>query len=268
MGDFAAMLATASPEMKAMLAEAQGSIRVPERRHRMNSIDSCSSEEAEEEAPPRDQLPDAPTVMPAAVAPTPPAATSALAGGGGGGSLARPVASRTQGPGEGIVEELALPEQTLLHEMVAIDRHDKIARCLAKGTSVNAPDCMGETPLFWAQSEEAVDLLVRSGADIHWRSWLCGCSAFFKFACQGKHRPLMALSRHLRKAGRLDEYVNDAASLTRRSPLHAAAGNGFVETVRELMALGADPSMEDAGGKTALDLARRRGFAEVAALLA
>lgn len=247
MAELQAMMAAASPELRDMLAKAEGKLETPQRRYRMNSIDSCSSEE-----------PEARAVGTSGAAADPPKALAAVS---------RLDATLARGPGEGPVEELPLPEQTLLHEMVAIDRLDKITRQLAKGASVNAPDCMGETPLFWAFSAEVVDLLIREGADVHWRNWLSGCSAFYKFACQGKSQPLRALGKHLRKAGLLDEYINDPASLTRRTPLHAAAGNGFVETVSELLQMQADPALEDYQGKTALELARARGLDTVIALL-
>ncbi|CAE8671697.1 unnamed protein product, partial [Polarella glacialis] len=124
-----------------------------------------------------------------------------------------------------------------------------------------------ETPLFWAVSAEVVDYLVREGADIQWRNPLCSCSAFYKFACQGKHQPMKALAKHLQKAGKLDEHLNDASSHTSRTPLHAAALNGFATTVKELLAMGADRSLKDYLGKTALELARSRSFEEVVALL-
>lgn len=160
-----------------------------------------------------------------------------------------------------------LPTQSLLHEMVSLDRIDRIAKQLGKGIDVNTPDCIGETPLFWAVSGEVVDFLVAEGADIERRNALCSCSAFYKFACQGKHKPLKALAKHLKKAGKLEHYVNEPASLTKRTPLHAAAVNGFVETVKELLAMGADKNLKDNLGKTALDLARRRQLLAVMELL-
>merc|ERR1712187_147540 len=123
----------------------------------------------------------------------------------------------------------SLPWQSVVHEMVGIDRIDKIKPHLQSGVSVNQPDCVGETPLFWAESGQVVDFLVKEGADIEWRNSLSGCSAFYKFACQGKPEPLRALADHLQRAGQLQEYVSEGASMTRRTPLHAAAVNGHSE---------------------------------------
>lgn len=256
------MFANSSPEMKALLKEIGPEFRPPEYRYRMNSIDSCSSEdEAEPAAQQEKQLPpvgDAPSALPADGGKQQQLREPTTAAVGAGAAAVGPSA-RVDPP---------LPEQTLLHEMVAIDRIDKVAKQLKKGTSVNAEDCMGETPLFWAESVEAVDYLVKEGADLHHRNNVCDCSAFYKLACQGKHRPLKALAHHLRKAGRLDEYVNEPSSHTRRTPLHAAACNGFTETVRELLAMGADKHLQDYLGKTAVDLAKRRELLEVLQLLA
>jgi len=218
-------------------------LKVSEYRHRMNSMDSCSSDE-----PTQEQL----------------AAWGQMIQGKGpqlgeeGAEDGKPPPAMHFSP---------LPTQQTIHEMVATNRIDKISKQLDKGVSVNVPDVIGETPLFWALSGEVVDYLVGEGADIEWRNTLCGCSVFFKFACQGKHKPLKALARHLKKAGKLSTYVNDTASLTKRTPLMAAAHNGYVETVKELLAMGADKSLEDYLGKTALDLAKANECDDVVALL-
>lgn len=238
------MLAMATPEVKAMLRELGPDFTGPEQKRRMASVDSCSSDSEAESVP-------------------------ALAGTDrGAGPQEDPAASQaSRARALRTPIDPPLPTQTLLHELIGINRLDKATKHLKKGADVNGVDCMGETPLFWALSGEAVDLLVSKGADISWRNNVCDCSAFYKFACQGKHRPLKALARHLQKVGVLGELLDDPASHTRRTPLHAAACNGFTETVKELMAMGADPSLKDYIGKTALDLARRRGFDEIADLL-
>ncbi|CAL1154223.1 unnamed protein product [Cladocopium goreaui] len=221
------------PEMKALMQDLGPDFKFPEWKYRMNKLDSCSSE-------------DGVQFEGAGYA----AGPSGTASGGSAPSLAG-----------------TMPKQSLLHELVGIDRMDKVAKQLDKGSDVNILDCMGETPLFWAVSGEAVDYLVREGADIEHRNTLSNCSAFYKFACQGQHRPLKALARYLKKAGVLEKYVDEASSITKRSPLHAAAHNGFVQTVKELLSMGADTDAKDYLGKTALDLARNRGFDQVVNLL-
>lgn len=231
------ILAGATPQARAMFAEIGPSLKVPEPQERLASIDSCSSDEE---------------------------STPALAGAGQRG------AQGAQGQQASAVQariDPVVPRQSVLHELIGVNRLDKVKKQLKKGANVNEEDSMGETPLFWAISEEAVDLLVASGADITWRNNVCDCSAFFKFACQGKHLPLRALARHLSKAGILGDYLDDYATYTQRTALHAAAGNGYAETVRELLSMGVDHSFEDYLGKTALDLARRRGFQEVVEML-
>uniref|UniRef100_A0A7S1LAD9 Uncharacterized protein n=1 Tax=Alexandrium catenella TaxID=2925 RepID=A0A7S1LAD9_ALECA len=210
---------------------------------RMNKVDSCSSED---EAPQGE------------------ASLEGAGVGGGGGAGGDGVDWNQIQP---MPVRHGLPTQTLLHEMAIVDRIDKMSKQLDKGIGINTPDCMGDTPLFWAVSAEAVDYLVNEGADIEWRNALCNTSAFYKFACQGKHKPMKALAKHLKKAGILHEFVNDPATYTARTPLHAAAANGFVETVKELLAMGADKTLVDAQGKTALDLARVRESDDVIALL-
>mmetsp|Transcript_9532 Transcript_9532/g.10618 ORF Transcript_9532/g.10618 Transcript_9532/m.10618 type:complete len:111 (-) Transcript_9532:1-333(-) len=68
-------------------------------------------------------------------------------------------------------------------------------------------------------------------------------------------------------AGVLEKYVDESSSITKRTPLHAAAHNGFVQTVKELLSMGASTEAKDYLGKTALDLARNRGFDQVVNLL-
>jgi len=162
-----------------------------------------------------------------------------------------------------------LPRPTLLHEMVATDSIDRIAKQLDVGYGINTPDMggMGETPLFWAVSKGVVDYLVGEGADIEWKNSLTGCSVFFKFASQGKHKPMKAIAAHLQKKGKLQEALGETAMFTNRTALHAAAINGYVATVRELLAFGADKNVKDAYGKTPAELAMTSGFDEVVSLL-
>eukprot|EP00931_Biecheleriopsis_adriatica_P061337 TRINITY_DN36884_c0_g1_i1.p1 TRINITY_DN36884_c0_g1~~TRINITY_DN36884_c0_g1_i1.p1 ORF type:complete len:248 (+),score=70.22 TRINITY_DN36884_c0_g1_i1:50-793(+) len=228
------------PEMQKLMSDLGPDFKFPEWKFRMNKLDSCSSEGSQ--------------------GPYPGGQAGAAAAGGASPSKGGAAQAFTVPAG-------TLPSQSLLHEMVGIDRLDKVAKQLDKGTDVNVADCLGETPLFWAVSAEAVDYLVKEGADIQARNSLCNCSAFYKFACQGNHKPLKALARHLRKAGALEEFLNDPASITQRTPLHSAAHNGFVATVRELLAMGADRELQDYQGKTALDLAKSRGFEDVVTLL-
>jgi ankyrin repeat protein len=51
------------------------------------------------------------------------------------------------------------------------------------------------------------------------------------------------------------------------TPLHGAAHSGDRELVELLLARGADPDAKHQEGKTALDLARESGHAEVVAIL-
>jgi Ankyrin repeats (many copies) len=63
---------------------------------------------------------------------------------------------------------------------------------------------------------------------------------------------------------RMAELINEGVNVncrdpvTAETPLMAAATNGFVDTVRFLLTVGADPNMKNAQGETALELAQAR----------
>merc|ERR1719387_19155 len=154
--------------------------------------------------------------------------------------------------------DMNLPYTTPIHEMVTMNQLEQVRKLLGKGTDANLPDFYGETPLFRALKPEIVDLLVAEGANIEWRSTIANASALYKFASDGRHKALKALARHLQTQGSLDAFVNDPATHSRRTPLHAAAANGHVETVKELLSFGAEAGAKDRQGRTALDLARIR----------
>ncbi len=50
-------------------------------------------------------------------------------------------------------------------------------------------------------------------------------------------------------------------------PLHSSAGRGDIETARLLLGRGADPKRKSGDGKSPADVARERGFEELASLL-
>ena len=59
----------------------------------------------------------------------------------------------------------------------------------------------------------------------------------------------------------------DARSNSQRTPLIWAAWSGETKICEMLLALGADPSLKNKNGKTALDCARQYDYPECAALL-
>ncbi|KAM4750047.1 cyclin-dependent kinase 4 inhibitor B [Anableps anableps] len=60
---------------------------------------------------------------------------------------------------------------------------------------------------------------------------------------------------------------NVADSRTRTTPLHDAAREGFLDTVRLLVEAGADPQARDCENCLPIDLARRNGYTNVVAFL-
>lgn len=121
----------------------------------------------------------------------------------------------------------------------------------------------GFTPLSLAAafaSPEMVDVLLRSGADPNKRSQSLGGVAPIHAAIFG--RQTQSLKILLAGGANPNAHQQDGFR-----PLHGAAQNGDIEAVRMLMNAGADVNQTDDNGRSALDYARDAGHTEVAELL-
>ena len=112
--------------------------------------------------------------------------------------------------------------------------------------------------------------LLKQGAELEWRhpasgdGWTplgaaCGCTALAIACARGSYEAAEALCAH---GAELDARDDD-----QWTPLIFAVYAGSTKICEMLLALGADPSLKDKKGKTALDCARRRNNPECAALL-
>ena len=102
--------------------------------------------------------------------------------------------------------------------------------------------------------------LLKQGAELEWRNPGRYGTTALAGACEyGKYEAAEALCAHGAEL--------DARSNTQYTPLMAAAYNGRTKICEMLLALGADPSLKNKDGKTALDYARQYDRPECAALL-
>jgi ankyrin repeat protein len=145
-------------------------------------------------------------------------------------------------------------------------RAEVVRFLLAKGPDLSFHAYQGATPLHWAYfggSREVVDLVERAGADTEARDPLLGCTPRSFGICTAANWGFAFLVK-----ARLAEdptLVNIMDGRT--SPLHEAARNNHVEIVRLLLDAGANPSLTNGDGKTALELATEQGHAAVVAML-
>ena len=105
-----------------------------------------------------------------------------------------------------------------------------------------------------------VTQLLKQGAELEWRDpGFNGRTALAEACAYGNYEAAEALCAHGAELDTRDDYQN--------TPLICAALNGRTKICEMLLALGADPSLKDWNGKTALGYARERNKPECAALL-
>jgi ankyrin repeat protein len=136
----------------------------------------------------------------------------------------------------------------------------KVKELVLRGADVNAqPDIFGTLPLQWASQlgqKDVVRLLLQQGA-----------------ASQGDGSPLYAtlcsMNPKLEKTG--DAYMKLTDSCTRSggadTALHHAAFFGNLESVKQLLAWGADPGAQNSQGISAKEAARRMERVDVVQFL-
>jgi ankyrin repeat protein len=125
---------------------------------------------------------------------------------------------------------------------------------------------LGATPLHWAYfggSRRVVELLEQNGADRSARDDNLGCTPRSFGVCVPASWGMTFLVR-----ARLVEDPSLVNMMDgRTSPLHEAARNNNAEVVRLLLDHGANPSLKNGEGKTALDLATQAGHVAAAEML-
>ena len=111
----------------------------------------------------------------------------------------------------------------------------------------------------YANDSALVLKLLKQGAELEWRN-PDGRTALNIACCYGSYEAAEALCAH-------GAELDTRSDRRQRTPLIVAAANGHPKICAMLLALGADPSLKDKYGRTALDEARRFNKPECAALL-
>lgn len=145
--------------------------------------------------------------------------------------------------------------ETPLHLAVSMasSAHANIVRFLLNHSSnVHSKTKSGLTPFLLAAlkgSEHAMISLLEAGASLEDRSTF-GWSALM-VACENRHAHI---ARHLLGRRGIEAILNVQRN-DGRTALHLAVQNAMVDIAEELLSKGADSSIKNVGGATALDLA-------------
>jgi uncharacterized protein len=142
-------------------------------------------------------------------------------------------------------------------------RHcDVVARLIEAGAKVNAVNKLGDSALLQAAANGylgIVAMLIKAGADIN-KGNNVGITPLGIAACLGYYDPVACLI----KAG---ADFNKAEKINLWPPVYAAVYHNHKDIVELLLTVGADIYTKDNSGRTALDIAREKGYQEIVELL-
>ena len=154
------------------------------------------------------------------------------------------------------------PAETALFEAAYLGKLSDVERWITDGTAVDAADMEDRTPMMLAAfngHRQVVSYLLTHGAQVDSKD-STGRTALM-YASSGPYAETVEV---LLDAG---AEVNTQGSLEAFTALMTAAAEGQIEVVRLLLERGADPSLEDVDGDTALSFAQQAGHTAVVELL-
>jgi len=154
------------------------------------------------------------------------------------------------------------PEEQALMESAYHGKLNEVERLVFEGTAVDVVDPEHRTPMMFAAFNghtQVVEFLLEKGAQVDTRD-ISGRTGLM-YASSGPYGDtvMLLLSRGAE--------VDVQGKLEGFTALMTAAAEGQLEVVRYLLDHGADRSLEDKDGDTALSFARQKGHAEVVELL-
>jgi ankyrin repeat protein len=153
-----------------------------------------------------------------------------------------------------------------LHAAVKLGKIKIVQALIEAGADINARNAIGATPLLLAVAKDHVEVakcLLQNGADLYLAithltensELKKGDNAFIAAIKRGYKKMLAALFKDPDQS----IYAEDI-----ESPLHCAVIEGKIESVQTLIELGADVNLPTKAGNTLLQLAKRKGFNEIA----
>jgi ankyrin repeat protein len=206
----------------------------------------------------------------------------------------------TEAPAQVPPTQAEIKQYSGLHAAAHRGQAEPLQKLIKDGANVHARDAHGRTPLHvatFAKQREAIRVLARSGADLgalendrydavtiaavaddeETLRLLLSLGASAKLVTSRYDGTALIAAAHLGHVGVVKQLIAAGAPLDHVNNLHWTAviesvvlGDGGVrhqETLRVLLAAGANPQLADRQGNTPLMLARARGYAPMVRML-
>ena len=156
--------------------------------------------------------------------------------------------------------------RTLLLQAVHADQVDIARLLIDRGASVNAKDAIDDTPFLYASAEgrlKILNLILDAGPDLSDTNRFGGTGLI-----PAAHHGHVETVRRLLETKIDIDHVNKLGwTALLEAVILGDGGPSYLEIVRLLIEAGADSTIADRDGVTALEHAQRRGFDQIANLL-
>ncbi len=185
--------------------------------------------------------------------------------------------------------------KTPLHYAASVGDEKMVLFLLSKGAAINSKDTFGATPLHETVNYGNVDLIqilksrgaeVNSLTDIQWTplhyaaayGYVDSANALLSLGANMESRDVVGATplHTAAESGSVDvafllfksgANINSQTTAFKLTPLHCAILHGRRDMVKFLLSIGADTSLKDKGGNTALSLAEEYGNQELITMI-